>query len=160
MQGTCRTGLLVFWDIGNWSWHRGEIKNDSSVNFKISGFFLGTVPYVFYHLHVISDWFSNIFPQKNYAFLQPLISKTIGIGSFKGWFLEIALPDKPLLCINGHISKSIKEYELDFGIKLKLKVCSLKWYQTLILPKMLLVPRFVGVPGIGLCHVIHLCHAL
>ena len=30
-------------------------------------------------------------------------------------------------------------------MKLKLKVCSLQWYQKLILPKMLFVPCFVGI---------------
>ena len=40
--------------------------------------------YVFYHLHVISDWFSNIFPQKilHLHFLQSVKSKTTRIGNF------------------------------------------------------------------------------
>ena len=41
------------------------------------------------------------------------------------------------------------ENELDFGIKLKLKVCSLQWYENLILPKVSLVPCFVGVHHIS-----------
>ena len=36
----------------------------------------------------------------------------------------------------------------EFGIKLKLKVCSLQWYQKLILSKMSLVPYSVGVQHI------------
>ena len=53
-------------------------------------------------------------------FPQPVISKTIGIGNFEGWFLRITLSQKLLTVLhtNCHISKS-REYELDFGIKLK-----------------------------------------
>ena len=51
-----RTSL--FWDIDSWSWHR--VKNNSSVDFEIFVFYVRL--YVFYHLHVISDLFSNIFP--------------------------------------------------------------------------------------------------
>ena len=73
--------------------------------------FIFVVPqYVFYHLHVISD-FSNIFLQKILHLLpnpKPVKSKTLGIGNFKGWFLKITLLEKPLkvLDANGHISKS------------------------------------------------------
>ena len=56
-----------------------------------------------------------------------------------------------VLYTNGHISKKWKEYELDFCIKLKLKECSLKWYQKTILPKMSLVPCIVGVHHIWSC---------
>ena len=38
--------------------------------------------------------------------------------------------------------KILQEYELHFGIKLKLKVCSLQWYQKLNLLKMLFVSLF------------------
>ena len=39
------------------------VENDSSIDFENFCFF--NVPwYVFYHLHVISDWFLNIFPKK------------------------------------------------------------------------------------------------
>ena len=53
-------------------------------------------------------WFFTHFPTKNLHFLQPLISKTKGIGNFKGRFLKITLPEKPLtvLYTNGHFSKS------------------------------------------------------
>ena len=62
--------------------------------------------YVFCHLHVISDRFSNILPQKIMHFLQPVISKSIGIQNFKGWFLKITLSEKSLMVLytNGHIS--------------------------------------------------------
>ena len=78
---------------------------------------------------------------KNYAFYtneQPIKSKTIGINNLKGQFLKITLSEKSLKVsyINGHISK------------LKLSVCSLQWYQKLILPKLSLVLCFVGVPHI------------
>ena len=58
-------------------------------------------------------------------------------------FLKIILPEKPLqvLYTNGHHY----EYELDVSIKLKLKVCFLQLYQKLSLPKISLVPCFVGV---------------
>ena len=46
--------------------------------------------------------------------------------------------------------KKYEKYELDFGIKLKLKVYSLQRYQKLIFPKMSLVPWFVGVHHIPL----------
>ena len=52
---------------------------------------LDHVTYVWYHPHVIFDSFSNIIPQKIMHFLQPVISKTIGIGNFKGRFLKSGL---------------------------------------------------------------------
>ena len=79
------------------------MKNDPSVGFD----FFSYVPYyVFYNLHVISDWFLNTFPQKILHFLQPVISKTIGMGNLKGRFLKMIIPEKPLkvLNTNGHIS--------------------------------------------------------
>ena len=48
--------------------------------------------------------------------------------------------------------KKDQEYEHDFGIKLKLKVHSLQWYQKLLLPEMSLVPCFVGVYDIWYKH--------
>ena len=76
--------------------------------------------YVFYYLHEISDWFSNIFPQIILHFLQPVLSKSIiEIGNSKGQLLKITLLEKPLtvLYTNGHISKSRREYELDFSVE-------------------------------------------
>ena len=100
-QGSSHTGL--FWYMGNWSWHR--VKNNSCVDLilRILGFFYVS----FYHLHATFDWFSNIFPQKILHFLQPVISKPIGIENFKGQFLKITLLEKPLTVwyTNGHISK-------------------------------------------------------
>ena len=55
------TGL--FWDIII-SWY--GVKINSFANFKIFVFY---IPWdIFCHLHVISDWFSNIFPPKPSAF--------------------------------------------------------------------------------------------
>ena len=65
--------------------------------------------HVFYHLHIISDWFSNFLPLKFLHFLQLVMSKTIGIGNFKGRFLKIMTPPEKLLTVlvtSGHISKS------------------------------------------------------
>ena len=75
------------------------------------------------YLHVISDWFLNTC-HKILHFLQPVKSKTIGIGNFKDIFLKITLPEKLLMVLftNGHISKKKKkkkkkeEYEHDSGI--------------------------------------------
>ena len=77
--------------------------------------------YVFYHLHVISDWFSNIFLQKIWHFLQPVKSKTIGTGNFEGWFLKSHLQRNCLQSYtNGHISKNRRRTNLiDFGIRFK-----------------------------------------
>ena len=89
-----------------------------------------------------------------------VISKTIGIGNFKGWFLKITLPDKQLT-VCGQITivgiwkvkasrscclyklsylKKWEEYGLDFDIKLRLKRCFLQWYRKLLLPKCHLFP--------------------
>ena len=61
-----------------------------------------------YNFNVISDLFLNIFPQNILHFLQPVRSKTIGIGNFEGRFFKITLPEKPLkvLYTNGRISIS------------------------------------------------------
>ena len=69
---------------------------------------------VFFLLHIISNWFSNIFLQKILHFLQPVKSKTIGIGNSKGQFIRITLPEKLLkvLCTNDHISKSRRSMNL------------------------------------------------
>ena len=109
-QGISRTGL--FWDMDNWSWH--GVKNNSSVDFEI---FCFCIP-VFYHLHIIYDWFSNIFPhKKNLHFLQPIISKTIEIGNFEGRFLKIILLLKPLTVYTNHHISKIGRSMLQFGIK-------------------------------------------
>ena len=82
------------------------VKNNSSVDFEI-----------FFFLHTLICFLSppcdfwpifKYFPTKILHFLQPGISKTIGIGNFRGRYLKISLPEKPLtiLYTNGHISKS------------------------------------------------------
>ena len=136
-QGTSHTGL--FWDMGNWSLHR--VENDPSVDFH----FFTYLNMFSVTSFVIFDWLLNIFPQNILHFLQPVKSKTIGIGSFKGQFLTITLPEKlrKLLYTNGHISKlGVRTW---FGIKLMLKVCSLQWYQKCVLAKMAPVSCFVRV---------------
>ena len=52
------------------------MKNNSSVNFETFGFYIPK--YVFFHFHVISDWFQNIFPQQILQFLQPSNPKVKG----------------------------------------------------------------------------------
>ena len=101
-QGTSRKSL--FWDMGNWSWHRGD--KWISCRFWDICFFMDCN--VFYHLHVIWDMILKHFQQKILDFLHPVISKTIGIGNFKGRFLKITLREKLLkiLYTNGHIWKS------------------------------------------------------
>ena len=87
-QGTSCTGL--FWDMDNWSWHRvfkkkrKKEKRRRKKNFTCRFWdFCFYIYFVFCHIHVVSDWFSNIFTQKTVHFLQPVKSKTIGIGNFK-----------------------------------------------------------------------------
>ena len=87
-QETGRIGL--FWDMGNWSWHR--VKNNSSVNFEIFVLF-------FYHLHVISDWFWTFSHKKILLFLQHVKSKMIGIGNLISWLLKITLSEKALILL-------------------------------------------------------------
>ena len=87
------------------------------------------------------------FTAKILHFLQPVVSYPKLLWKFKGRILKITLKKKKMLTVlhtNGHISKSRRSMNLIFSIKLKLKVCSLQWYQKLILPKMLLVLCFVG----------------
>ena len=124
-QGTSCTGL--YFEI--WTNEVGIGLKNSSDNFDI--FF--TYPSILSIFHVISDSFSNIFPQKILHFLQPD---------------KIKLPEKLLtvLFTTGHISKS---RSINLILELKLTVCSLQWYQKLILPKMLHVPCFVGVHHIS-----------
>ena len=55
----------------------GEMKNNSSGDFEI--IFVYLPQYVLYHLHIISDWLSNIFPQ-NIVFSAE--SKSVGMGNF------------------------------------------------------------------------------
>ena len=77
------------------------MKHNSSVNFEI--LILSHIPkYVFYHLHVISDWFSNIFPQKYSTF-----SAACQIQNCRQ-ISQTILPMKQLTVryLNGHISKS------------------------------------------------------
>ena len=64
--------------------------------------------FFFFFNILIFDWFSKIFLQKFLNFLQPVISKTIEIGNFKGPISQITLPEKPLMVLytNGHISNS------------------------------------------------------
>ena len=101
-QGTIYKGL--FGDICNWSWQRGE-------KWLICGFLRFSYNY---HLHVVSDLFSNIFPQKTNkqtnkqnkktkqnkkkkrkkpAFSAAWQIKTVGIWNFEGRFLKITLPE-------------------------------------------------------------------
>ena len=61
-----------------------------TTHLSILRFLLYYIPWFFiYDLQVISDWFSNIFPQKIQHFLQPVISKTILLGNFKSQFLKL-----------------------------------------------------------------------
>ena len=82
--------------------------------------------YVFYHLHVISNLFSDIFPRKILHSLQSVKSKTIGIGkraiSQNHTTRETAYG---LIHKYDHNLKKKEEYEFDdFGINLKLKKCA------------------------------------
>ena len=52
----------AYFEIWVIEWHR--VKNDPS-DFEI---FLCAFNNIFYHFHIISDWFWNIFPQKKIAF--------------------------------------------------------------------------------------------
>ena len=130
----------LFWDMGNLSYHRSEKMTHLSI---LRVFFLGTLKR--FLLPPRSFWLIfKHFPtkKKNLHFLQPVISKTKGMENFKGWFLKITLPEKLLMVLytNGHISKSSRKYELNFGIKLKLKACSLQWCQNCFFPKCHLFP--------------------
>ena len=59
------------------------VKNNLYVDFEIFFFFFHIPYYVFYYLHVISEWFSNIFSPKIMHFLQHVKSKTIEMGNCK-----------------------------------------------------------------------------
>ena len=73
------------------------LKKNSSVDLEIFIFYFFTYfTWLIYHLPLISDWFSNIFPQRIPHFLQLVILNTIGIGNFNGWLLKISIPEKPL----------------------------------------------------------------
>ena len=77
--------------------------------------FYYTLSYVFYHLHVISDWFSSIFSAASQ--IQNYRNRKL----IKGQFLQITLPQKPFMVLytNGHISKSIVHNgKLDISSKL------------------------------------------
>ena len=124
------------------------MKNNLSVDFEICFLFVCLfvfyIPwYVFNHLCVISDWFSNIVPQTILYFLQAVKCRTIG-NLLKGQFLKITLPEKRLMVLYANISQKVGVVWTLFGIKLELKVCSLEWYQKPILSKMSLGPCFVG----------------
>ena len=62
-----------FWDLDTWSCHRVKITH----RFWDFCFIYLPINYVFYHLHVFSDWFSNIFTPKFLHFLLPIKSKAI-----------------------------------------------------------------------------------
>ena len=123
------------------------VKNDSSVDFEIS---LHS-SFVVYHLNVISDWVQTFSHQKfcifcslsnpqlyrNRELLRPISQNhTSRETASKRSYTQMVISQKE-------------------GIKLKLKVCSLQWYQKLLLPKMSLVPCFVGVPHICVWHPAH-----
>ena len=101
--------------------------------------FLTYLVYVFYHLHVISDWYSNIFPQQNSAFSAACHIQNYGIGDFifKDQFLKITLPEKWLVVLytNGQISKSEMSMNLVLVFKLKRKCSPYNDTKTLFYPK-------------------------
>ena len=104
---------------GQLEWHWDE--KDSFIDFEL---------FVFLHTLIFDDiygWFSNFYIQKNLHFLQPVISKIIPIGNFKDQFPKIILERETAYGLSHRWSyfKKQKEYELDFDVKLKLKVCSL-----------------------------------
>ena len=96
-QRTSRTDL--FWGIDNWSCHNGE---KLLIFWLWDFFFFAYLDMNFYHLHEISDWLLNIFPQKNYVFFAACQIQNYRNGKL------ITLPEKPskVLYTNGHISKS------------------------------------------------------
>ena len=66
-------------------------------------------------------------PTKNSAFSAAYHTQTIIVRNFKGQFLKITLSEKLLCLIHKWLYLQKKEAnELDFGIKFKLKVCSLQ----------------------------------
>ena len=77
--------------------------------------------------YVISDWFSNVLPQKILHFLQPVKSESIWLGNLQGFFVKITPTEKILIRSYTQmvISQKVGEVWIDFGIKWKLKVCSL-----------------------------------
>ena len=101
-QGTRHTGL--FWDMDNWSWLRGEDYN-SSVNFKVSV----NIPGLIYFLSPPCNFWLIFkhFPTKILFFLQPVKSKTTGIGNFKDRFLKIT-PEKQLKVLYTNVLTFLK----------------------------------------------------
>ena len=91
-----------------WSWHMCE--SSSSVTFEIFVFYIPW--YVFCHLHVISDWFSNI---SHCIFCSLSYPKLVKVGIFKGWFLTITLPEKHAYGLM-HKWSYLKKYE-EYQIK-------------------------------------------
>ena len=125
------------------------VKNDSSVHFDFFFFFFFFL-WAFFHLHVISDWFSDIFPPKILHFCSLSDSK-LQETNFKRLISQNQIFRKTVykvLFTNDHILKS--RMSMNFGIKLdRPKVCSSQWYQKLILPRISLVQNnscFDGVP--------------
>ena len=94
-QGTSRTCL--FWDMDNCSWQRGE-------KWIIWQFFY------FFNFRLIFKHF----PTKHSTFSAACQTQNCRIGNFKGPFLKITLPEKPLKVFytNEHISKSGRNMNL------------------------------------------------
>ena len=133
----------LFWYICNWNELSGEKWFICSFWFFFFFFFFVG----FYHLHVISDWFSDIFPPKILHFCSLSDSK-LQETNFKRLISQNQIFRKTVykvLFTNDHILKS--RMSMNFGIKLdRPKVCSSQWYQKLILPRISLVSCFDGVP--------------
>ena len=134
-QGTSRKVSFEIWaiefDIG--------LKSNSSVDFEIFVFSNTLICFLSAPCNI---WFSSIFPQKLLNFLQPVISKNHR--NRKLW-RPISQNHTSRRASHGFMHKwfylkKLEECVLNFGIKLKLKVWSLQWYQKLILPKVSLVP--------------------
>ena len=95
-QRTSCTGL--FWDMDNSSWL--GVKKNSSVDSEIF-FFTYFNMLICFLSPPCNFWLtSNIFPLRFLHFLQPVIPKTKRIGNFKGQFLKIKLPQKPLTVLS------------------------------------------------------------
>ena len=90
----------------------------------------------------------QMFFHEKFCIFYNIISKTIRRGNFEGWFFKTAFPEKLLWSYTQMvISEKVRGVWSWFWYQIKAEsaVCCLHWYQNLTLPKMSLIPYFVGV---------------
>ena len=84
---------------------------------------------VFYHLHVISDWFSNIFPQKICIFCS-LSNPQLWEKETKRRFSKITVPEKPLVVLHkSSCSSKNRSRPMNLIMTKVLKLTQIWWFQ-------------------------------